>query len=141
MRPGASAARPYRGMQMRRPIAKKATHPLQWVCEPLSEEASYFDKPMFGCRACYVHGKLVMVLASGEEPWNGVLVPTERSQHTSLCADFPGLSAHAVLGKWLYLSCANDEFEERSRAVVRAILDRDPRIGVEPGKRRRARSR
>ena len=55
------------------------SHPFQWVVEPLAEEPSYIEKAMFGCRGCYLYGRLVLVLAAREEPWNGLLVPTEKN--------------------------------------------------------------
>lgn len=75
-------------------------HPLQWVVEPLAEEPSFIEKAMFGCKGCYLHGRLVLVLAArGKEPWNGLLVPTERRHHPSLRRDHKsvaGLSHNIV---------------------------------------------
>jgi hypothetical protein len=50
---------------------KKKDHPLLWIVEPLMEEPSYLQRPMFGCLAVYLHSRLSLVLASGEEPWKG----------------------------------------------------------------------
>jgi hypothetical protein len=103
------------------------------VIEPLLEEPSYIEKAMFGCTGCYLHGRLVLVLAArGREPWNGLLVPTEKRHHTSLRRDHKSLVIHPILKKWLYLLESNDEFEESARALVESILANDPRIGVEP---------
>lgn len=107
-------------------------HPLQWVVEPLAEEPSFIEKAMFGCKGCYLHGRLVLVLAArGKEPWNGLLVPTERRHHPSLRRDHKSLAIHPVLKKWLYLPESNEEFEESARAIVDSILANDLRIGVE----------
>ena len=109
------------------------SHPLQWVVEPLEEEPSFIVKAMFGCRGCYLFGRLVLVLASrGREPWTGLLLPTEKKHHASLRREHHGLVTHPILKKWLYLPESNDEFEERASALVESILTNDSRIGVEP---------
>ena len=111
----------------------RRSHPLQWVVEPLVEEPSYIEKAMFGCKGCYLYGRLVLVLAArGKEPWRGLLVPTERRHHKSLCRERKNLATHPVLKKWLYLPESNEDFEESARALVESILANDPRIGVEP---------
>ena len=108
-------------------------HSFQWVVEPLTEEPSYIQKAMFGCQGCYLHGRLVLVLAArGKGPWNGLLLPTEKEHHDSLRHDHKSLVVHPVLKKWLYLSESNEDFEEAARALVKAVLADDPRIGVEP---------
>ena len=108
------------------------SHPFQWVVEPLAEEPSYIEKAMFGCRGCYLYGRLVLVLAAREEPWNGLLIPTEKTHHDSLRRSHKGLVVHPILKKWLYLPESDEDFEEASRALVGSILAGDPRIGVEP---------
>jgi len=109
------------------------SHPLQWVVEPLAEEPSYIEKAMFGCKGCYLYGRLVLVLAArGKNQWNGLLLPTERKHHPSLCRDHRNLVIHPVLKKWLYLPESNENFEEAARAIVEFILANDPRVGVEP---------
>ncbi len=105
------------------------------------EEMSYLEKSMFGCRGCYLHGRLVLVLASRKEaPWKGVLIPTEKSVHDSLKKDFPDLEVHPVLGKWLYLREDSEDFEETVSRVVEAVAGEDERIGVEPKERKRRRN-
>jgi hypothetical protein len=118
-------------------------HPLQWILDPLESEASFFQKQMFGCQAAYLFGRLALVLAATEEPWNGLLVCTSREFHSTLIGEYPGLHPHPVLGKWLYLSQTCDGFEETAQRLVLQALKNDPRIGVEPapGKRKRSRQR
>ncbi len=119
-------------MNILKPKVRRA-HPFQWVVEPLLEEPSYIEKAMFGCRGCYLYGRLVLVLAArGKEPWNGLLVPTERRHHPSLRRDHKSLAIHPVLKKWLYLPESNEDFEEAARVLVESILANDPRMGVEP---------
>jgi hypothetical protein len=116
-------------------------HPLRWLVEPLMEEASYLEKPMFGCEACYLYGRLALVLADGDEPWNGLLIPTERDFHGSVIKDFKGVVQHPVLKKWLYVSQSSEDFETIASEIVEAVRMNDPRLGVEPKERALKRSR
>ncbi len=118
----------------RRPVL---IHPLAWVVEPLESEPTLLVRPMFGGKAVYVRGRFVLFLVSKEEPWRGVLVPTEREHQPSLIQDFPALSPHEVLPKWLYLPEAAASFERDTAELVRRIRSADPRIGIEPGVRRK----
>ena len=120
------------------PAAKvKSGHPLEWVLEPLEELPTYFRRKMFGCEAAYVDGKLSLILAAGEEPWNGLMVATERECHPDLQRQWCRLRSHPVLGKWLYLSQADPEFERIACALVDSLLRGDARIGVEPKPRKK----
>jgi hypothetical protein len=114
---------------------KPKQHTLLWVVESLMEEPSYLEKPMFGCLAIYLHGRLMLVLASGEEPWNGLLVPTEHQFHTAIMREFRDVVQHPVLKKWLYLPEATEEFEPSASDIVDAIKINDERFGVEPKER------
>lgn len=116
----------------KRPPVKRKPNELRWLLEPLEGAAGFIEKPMFGCLACYLHGRLMLVLADGDEPWRGVLLPTEREHHSALMERFTGLVSHPVLGKWLYLSMADEEFETTAQSLVEAVLDADPMIGVIP---------
>jgi hypothetical protein len=116
-------------------------HLLQWLVEPLMDEPSYLGKPMFGCEACYLHGRLALVLADGDEPWNGLLVPTEKDVHDSVITDFNGVVQHPVLKKWLYLSQSSEDFETIASDIVEAVRMNDRRFGVEPKERPLKRSR
>ena len=111
----------------------KPPHPLLWLAEPLCDNPSYLDKPMFGGRAVHFGGRFVLYLAMKEEPWRGVLVPTEREDQPSLIAEFPVLTPHPVLPKWLYLPEAAPTFERDAQRLVVLIRALDPRIGVLPG--------
>ncbi|GAB1489581.1 hypothetical protein MASR2M8_20340 [Opitutaceae bacterium] len=112
-------------------------HPLAWVVEPLEPEPTLLVRPMFGGKAVYVRGRFVLFLVSKEEPWRGVLVPTEREHQPSLIQDFPALSPHEVLPKWLYLPEAAGSFERDASELVRRIRSADLRIGIEPAVRRK----
>lgn len=110
----------------------KKQQPLHWVFEPLMDEPSYIEKPMFGCLACYLHGRLMLVLCSGEEPWNGMLIPTDHQFHDSICHDFNSVVQHTVLKKWLYLPEASEDFESSAFDIVETVRMNDIRFGVEP---------
>jgi hypothetical protein len=114
---------------------KKKQHPLLWVVESLMEEPSYLEKPMFGCLAIYLHGRLMLVLASGEEPWDGLLIPTEHQFHDAILKEFRDVVQHSVLKKWLYLPEATEDFESVASDIVEAVRMNDPRFGVEPQER------
>ena len=115
----------------------KPTRPaggLGWVMDRLRDEPSFVRKSMFGCDACYLHGRLVLVLATRKkEPWQGILIPTEEEFHEPLVLLHEGLLRHSVLGKWLYLPRSYEHFEETALALIERIIADDPRIGVLPG--------
>jgi hypothetical protein len=119
---------------------KKPKNPLLWVVESIMEEPSFLDRAWFGCRAIYLHGRLMLVLCSGEEPWNGLLIATEHEFHDSIRQEFENVVQHPVLKKWLYLTEASEDFESVSSDIVEAIRIGDQRYGVEP-KERRSRKR
>jgi len=78
-------------------------HPLQWIFEPIETDLSFFQKPMFGCQVAYLFGRLVLVWAAKEGPWNGVLACTSREFHSALIDEYPSLLPHPVLSEWFYL--------------------------------------
>ena len=116
-------------------------HPYQWLWEPLEDDPTFVLRPMFGGKAAYLDGRLVLYFTAKEEPWRGVLVGTERERQTSLIAEFPRLAPHPVLPKWLYLPESADGFERTAERLVALSRRRDPRIGILPppkrGKKRR----
>jgi hypothetical protein len=116
-------------------------HPYGDAVEALAREESFVTRAMFGCLACYLHGRLMLALAAGDPPWDGVLVATAREHHAALCALVPALRVHPVLRKWLYLPAAEDGFERDARRLAELARADDPRLGVEPTARRRARGR
>jgi len=116
-------------------IKKPKNHPLLWVVEPLMEEPSYLEKSMFGCLAIYLHGRLMLCLASGQEPWNGLLVSTEHQFHDAIVKEFQEVVQHSVLKKWLYLPEATEDFETVASDIIEAVRINDQRFGVEPKER------
>lgn len=109
----------------------KKVNALQWLLEPLEEEPGFFQRRMFGCEAAYLEGRMILVLADSEEPWNGLMVCTSREHHESLQRQFPALVPHEILGKWLYISQTHDDFESVAGRLVDLAKRRDGRIGIE----------
>ena len=120
-------------------VRAKKTHPLEWLLEPLENQPTYLRRKMFGCESAYLNGRLMLVLADGEEPWNGVLIATGREHHDSLQRTWKQLKSHPVLGKWLYVSQTDPAFEKVATAIVESVRRGDARIGVEPKPRKRKR--
>ncbi|CAH2900092.1 MAG: FIG00462619: hypothetical protein [uncultured Paraburkholderia sp.] len=111
---------------------------LLWVFDPLNDDAGFMRKRLFGFEAAYMDGLLCLSVGNGEEPWNGLLVCTSRERHADLIREFPELAPHPVLGKWLYLSQRNEDFEAIADRLVKLVSRRDSRIGVEPGAKKKA---
>ena len=110
----------------------------EWIFEPLEHHASFFTKRMFGGLAAYAHGRQMLVLVeptkSGRWKWHGVLVCTDHEHHPSIRTDFPALTPHAVLRKWLFIDSAHDDFESTMEAVVKRVAGNDVRFGIVPGR-------
>jgi len=123
-----------------RAYERLARHAFGWLAEPMVEEPSFVLRPMFGCLACYLHGRLVLLLADRRPPWRGLLFPTEREAHAALRAEFPALEPHPVLSKWLCLPDGTDDLETAGAALVALALADDSRLGVEPKPKRRRRT-
>lgn len=133
------------------PARVRVVHRHQWLWEPLEADPTFVLRSMFGAKAVYLGGKLMVCFCAGDEPWRGLLVCTERAQHAALTAEFSSLTPHPILPKWLYLSEASASFESDAAQLVSLARHRDPRLGVEPkpkkapggarGARRSARSR
>ena len=119
----------------------KRKNSLRWLLEPLEDAPGYMERPMFGCLAAYLYGRLMAVVADRDEPWNGLLVPTSREHHASLIEEFPALASHPVLGKWLYLPSLHEDFEGEASAIVEAMASGDMRLGVEPKEKKRAKKK
>ena len=112
--------------------AQGSSTALGWILEMLEGDPTYLHRRMFGCDAGYIDGLLCLVTASNGEPWNGLLVCTSLDRQPALRADWPALNPHPVLGKWLYLSQDDPDFEATAQSLVTRAIARDPRIGVEP---------
>jgi hypothetical protein len=114
---------------MKQKIKKK--NALLWLFEPLEEDPRFVPRKLFSFDAAYLDGLLYVAVKDGKEPWSGLLVCTSREHHAALQADFPQLTPHKVLGKWLYLPQSHPEFESVATGIMSLALRRDPRLGVE----------
>jgi hypothetical protein len=115
----------------------RAVNRLLWLAEPLADNPTYIDKPMFGGRSIYFDGRMVLYFATKREPWRGVLVPCEREHHASILAQFPVLKPHKVLPKWLYLPESASSCERDAQAIIECIRRLDPRFGIVPKVKKR----
>jgi len=126
---------------MREPAIGKVRrlHPYQWLWEPLESDATFVLRAMFGGKAAYLDGRLVLFFTAKSEPWRGLLVCTEREHQPSLRVAFPSLQPHPVLPKWLYLPETSDDFEPVAQRLVHLAQRRDTRLGIVPPPRKRRR--
>lgn len=120
------------------PVARRP-HRYAWLWEPLESDATFVLRSMFGAKAVYLDGKLMLCFCAGEEPWRGVLACTGHENHAALRAEFPDLTPHPILPKWLYLPETSDRFDAVASRLVTLARRRDPRLGVVPKRKRRAR--
>jgi len=93
-------------------------HAYQWLWEPLETDPTFLLRPMFGGKAAYLDGKLMLYFSAKEEPWRGLLVCTDRAHHESLRAEFSAIAPHPILPKWLYLPESDDRFERVAELIV-----------------------
>jgi hypothetical protein len=120
--------------------------PHQFVLDAIAA-LSPTTRPMFGCLAVYVAGKIVLILRDkrDETADNGVWLATTEERHDSLRREFPNMRSIQVLGKgvtgWQVLPVDAPDFEEAALRACELILARDPRIGKVPGARRVSGSR
>lgn len=126
----------------RRPVERaRVVHRHQWLWEPLEGDPTFVLRTMFGAKAVYLGGRMMLCFCAGEEPWRGLLVCTDRTRHAALTAEFPALVPHQILPKWLYLAEAAATFERDAARLVGLARGRDPRLGIEPKTRARRRRR
>ena len=124
-----------------RALARLLGHRFGPLVEGLASEESFVPRAWFGMLGCYVHGRLMLVLADKRPPWSGLLVPCDRERHAAMRAAVPGLKVHSVLGKWLLLPASADTFEDDAMKLADLARTDDPRFGVEPQPRRMSRRR
>ena len=100
----------------------KRPMPFPFVLECLYPK-EYIIKPMFGCHAIYIGGKIYLILRkrSDHPSINGVWIATSIEHHASLRKEFPSMKSIEVLGKsptnWQVLQESSEDFEQ---SVIRA---------------------
>jgi hypothetical protein len=111
----------------------------EWVFEPFEGHATFFTKRMFGGLAAYLFDRQMLVLVeptkTGRWKWHGALICTDHERQPSIRAEFPALTPHAVLGKWLFVESTHPTFEPTMEAVARRMARNDPRFGIAPRER------
>jgi len=111
---------------------KKFQH--EWILEAFAGHPTYFAKSMFGGLAAYLFERQMMVLVepskSGRWNWHGVLLCTDYRHHASIQAEFPALTPHELLRKWLFIDSAHEDFESIMEAVAKRVARNDPRFGI-----------
>jgi hypothetical protein len=117
---------------------KKFQH--EWIFEPFVEHPTFFTKSMFGGLAVFLFERQMLLLVeptkSGRWDWHGVLVCTDHRHHPSIRFEFPALTAHDVLRKWLFIDSTHEEFESTMESVAKQIARNDSRFGILSGSRR-----
>ena len=124
-----------------RALERLFSHRFGSLVESLTSEESFVVRAWFGMIACYVHGRLMLVLADKRPPWSGLLVPCDRERQAAMRAAFPALKVHSVLGKWLLLPESVDSFEDDAMKLADLARMDDQRFGIEPQPRRMSKRR
>jgi hypothetical protein len=125
-----------------KPDTKKKTGAFDFVLEELYS-VSPMVRPMFGCYAVYVKGKIVLMLRRKDtyQYDNGVWIATTREHHNSLKTDLPTLRTIRLFGgaesEWQNLPADSDDFEEEVMKACDFIVKGDPRIGKTPKQRKK----
>jgi hypothetical protein len=108
----------------------------EWILEAFAGRPTFFTKRMFGGLAAYLHGRQMFVLVeptkTGRWKWHGVLVCTDHEHQASIRADYPALTPHRVLRKWLYIDSTHEDFESTIEAVAKRVARNDRRFGIVP---------
>ena len=125
-------------------VKRRKPVPHEFVLEALAAVAPE-TRPMFGCLAVYVAGKIVLILRDKREKTadNGVWLATTQEHHQSLRREFPNMRSIRVLGKkvtgWQVLPADAPDFEPAALHACELVVRGDPRIGKVPGARAAAR--
>ncbi len=120
------------------------TFQFEYLFESLSEDPTYFRKPMFGALAIYCYGKMLFLLSESPgdrtyknkkfkfDIWDGLLICTDYSVQDKLINKFPCLIQHPVLPKWLYLTTQTEDFEYLANKLIHMAKNQNPYIGITP---------
>jgi hypothetical protein len=118
---------------------EKKSVPFNFVLENL-HRADPIVKPMFGCHSVYIGEKIVLALRDKNDEDSGVWIGTSKEHHESLKKDFPNMRSIKIFGPgtsgWQILSKEDDDFEEKVNKLCDMILQKDPRIGKIPKKKK-----
>jgi hypothetical protein len=108
----------------------------EWIFERFDAHPTFFTRRMFGGLAVYLFERQMLVLVeptkTGRWRWHGVLVCTSHEHQPSIRGEFPALSPHTVLRKWLFVDSGHPDFEATMDAVAGRIACNDQRFGIVP---------
>jgi hypothetical protein len=108
----------------------------EWILETFDRHPTFFTKRMFGGLAAYLFERQMLVLVeptkTGRWQWHGVLICTDHAHQASIRAQFPALTPHDVLRKWLFVESTHPDFEQTMDAVAKRMAMNDPRFGIPP---------
>jgi hypothetical protein len=108
----------------------------EWIFETFEGRPTFFTKRMFGGLAVYLHERQMLVLVeptkTGRWKWHGVLICTDHEQQPSIRAEFPALTPHTILRKWLFVDSTHPDFEVTMETVALRMARNDPRFGILP---------
>lgn len=105
----------------------KEPQELYWI-ESLLPEGGFRRKAMFGGFAYYLDEKIILItFEAGNKTkskinWNGCMFPVEHEYQSQILEQFPVLSPHPVLPKWLYLPLETEGFDEWVTDILRVAL-------------------
>jgi hypothetical protein len=112
----------------------KKTFDNEWILEAFDGHPTFFTKRMFGGLAAYLFDRQMLVLVeptkTGRWGWHGVLICTDHVHQPSIRAEFPALTPHDVLRKWLFVDSTHPDFELTMETVAKRMARNDPRFGV-----------
>lgn len=114
--------------------------PFEFIIDELADLGP-LTKPMFGCTAIYVGGKIVLILRQRNDPVedDGIWLATTEEHHESLQNDFPSMRSIKLFGPgvtgWQVLPAMADDFEESAFRACEFVRNEDPRIGKIPKKK------
>lgn len=121
---------------------------LWFIHEYLVFKKQAFTVRMFGGIGYYFNDRLIVTLFnfSGNksfkgkkykiELWQGAFFPVEKQHQPSVIEQFPFLSPHPILGKWLYLPLQTDEFIDQVEQVLPYLLRPGSLFGTVPKKKK-----
>jgi hypothetical protein len=108
----------------------------EWILDTFDGHPTFFTRRMFGGLAAYLFERQMLVLVeptkSGRWKWHGVLICTDHAHQPSIRAEFPALTPHTVLRKWLFVDSTHSDFGSTMEAVARCMARNDPRFGILP---------
>lgn len=116
--------------------------PFDFVLETL-DRLDPVVKPMFGCHAIYIRGKIMMIVRRKDRGThdNGVWIATTHEHHESLRKDLGPMRPVRLLGDsgWQNIPEDASDFEETVIKACELILKNDTRIGKIPKSRKKNR--